>query len=269
MSSLLPDDLNLWLRWVLTYALLLMRYLLFAGIAFWLFYGIKKQKWLKRKIQQRYPDKTQWHQEIKYSLLTFAVFATIGVLLRFLVMHGMLESKVYRNLHEHSLLYFLGSSVFIILFHDTYFYWIHRLMHHPLFFAKVHQVHHRSKDPTPWAAFSFHPLEAILELGFVPLLLFTIPLHYSSLLMLSLWQIIFNVNGHLGFELFPSNSKKTWLKWFNTSTNHHMHHRYVRCNYGLYFSWWDRLMKTHHPQYEEVFAEVTRRRDTDKQSASL
>ena len=30
-----------------------------------------------------------------------------------------------------------------------------------------------------------------------------------------------------------------------------MHHRLVKCNYGLYFNFWDRVMKTNHPHYEE------------------
>jgi len=136
------------------------------------------------------------------------------------------------------------------------------LMHHPLLYERIHKVHHLSKDPTPWAAFSFHPSEALIELAFVPALIFTIPLHFSSLLILSLWQIGFNVMGHLGYEVFPQGMVKHPLfKWLNTSTNHNMHHKYVRCNYGLYFNIWDRIMHTNHAKYEETFEEVTARRD--------
>ena len=68
--------------------------------------------------------------------------------------------------------------------------------------------------------------------------------------------------GHLGYEIFPRNMiQHPLFKWLNTSTNHNMHHKYVRCNYGLYFNIWDRLMDTNHTRYYEVYDEVTSRRD--------
>jgi sterol desaturase/sphingolipid hydroxylase (fatty acid hydroxylase superfamily) len=36
----------------------------------------------------------------------------------------------------------------------------------------------------------------------------------------------------------------------------------MRGNFGLYFNFWDRIMGTNHPAYEQRFTEVTgRRRD--------
>ena len=35
-----------------------------------------------------------------------------------------------------------------------------------------------------------------------------------------------------------------------------MHHRFVRCNYGLYYNVWDRLMGTNHERYEDEFDRV-------------
>lgn len=261
MSQLLPDDLALYLRWLLSFGMLLLRYLLFAGSVYLLYYVVKRREWFFMKIQQKFPERKQILTEIKYSLLTFCVFASISVLIRYLIQQEILEIKIYKQFADHSTLYYIATTLFIIFFHDSYFYWVHRLMHHPLLYERVHKVHHLSKDPTPWAAFSFHPLEAVLELGFVPLLTFTIPLHFSSILILSVWQISFNVMGHSGYEFFPRNSKNTFMKWFNSATNHNMHHKYVRCNYGLYFNIWDRVMKTNHPKYFATFEEVTARRE--------
>ena len=262
MSQLLPDDISLYWRWLFAFGMLLARYLIFAGGAYLLYYVVKRQNWLFMKIQQKFPERTQIVTEIKYSLLTFLVFASVVVAMRFAVMQGLLSTRVYKHFGDHSLGYYLFTTAFIIFFHDTYFYWIHRLMHHPLFYERVHKVHHLSKDPTPWAAFAFHPAEALLEIGFVPILIFTLPLHFTSLIILSMWQILFNVMGHLGYEIFPrSTPNNALLKWLNTSTNHNMHHKYVRCNYGLYFNLWDRLMNTNHARYYETFDEVTARRD--------
>lgn len=267
MSNLLPDDISLYLRWFITLGMLLARYLIFAGGAYLIYYVLKRQKWLVAKIQNHWPERKQILTEIKYSLLTFFVFASVAVLIRMAINSELLHTKVYRTFSEHSLGYYIATTIFVILFHDTYFYWMHRLMHHPLFYERIHKVHHLSKDPTPWAAFAFHPLEAIIEIGFVPILIFTIPLHFTSLLFLSIWQIVFNVMGHLGFETFPARAlQHPLLRWLNTSTNHNMHHKYVRCNYSLYFSLWDTLMRTHHAKYEQTFAEVTTRRDAARKA---
>ena len=67
--------------------------------------------------------------------------------------------------------------------------------------------------------------------------------------------------GHSGYEMLPHKMQKTIFKWMNTSTNHNMHHKYVRCNYGLYFNIWDRLLNTNHAKYEELFESVTARRN--------
>lgn len=261
MSQLLPDNISLFMRWIFSFGLLTARYLIFAGIAFLIFYVLKRRKWLFMKIQQKYPENKQILTEIKYSMLSFLVLASTSVFFRWLSINHIVALKIYRNFAEHSVAYYLFTTAFIIVFHDTYFYWVHRLMHHPLLYKRVHEVHHLSKDPTPWAAFAFHPFEALIEIGFVPLLIFTIPLHWTSLLFLSLWQITFNVMGHLGYETFPRDFiTNPFFKWFNTSTNHNMHHKYVSCNYGLYFNVWDALMNTNHKKYHETFQEVADRR---------
>ena len=262
MSQLLPDNISLFMRWLFSFAMLGARYLIFAGGAYLLYYVIKRQDWMFMKIQQKHPERKQILTEVGYSVLTFMVFASVVVLIRLAVTHGIIDTKVYRHFSDHSIAYYILSTVFIIFFHDTYFYWMHRLMHHPILYERVHKVHHLSKDPTPWAAFSFHPSEAFLEIAFVPFLIFTIPLHFTSLLILSMWQITFNVMGHLGYEIFPrAIMQHPIFKWLNTSTNHNMHHKYVKCNYGLYFNIWDRLMDTNHARYYEVYDEVTARRD--------
>jgi sterol desaturase/sphingolipid hydroxylase (fatty acid hydroxylase superfamily) len=39
-----------------------------------------------------------------------------------------------------------------------------------------------------------------------------------------------------------------------------MHHRHVRTNYALYFTWWDRAMNTLDARYVATFATITSRR---------
>ena len=133
-------------------------------------------------------------------------------------------------------------------------------MHHRRLFPLFHRVHHLSVNPSPWAAYSFAPAEAVVEAGIFPVVALVMPIHPAAFGLTMLWQILFNVAGHTGFEFHPRWLMKTPLRFIlNTPTNHVMHHEKMRGNYGLYFNVWDRLMGTNHPEYESRFTEATSR----------
>ena len=70
-------------------------------------------------------------------------------------------------------------------------------------------------------------------------------------------MIVYNVYGHLGYELYPKGFSRHWLgKWINTSVSHNQHHQYFKGNYSLYFTFWDRWMGTMRPDYEQRFEEL-------------
>jgi len=152
----------------------------------------------------------------------------------------------------------------IIVVHDAYFYWMHRALHLKRFFRATHLHHHKSRSPTPWAAYSFSVWEGITEAAFMPLYLFAISMMgiapQGFVVFLFLWFMIFrNVIGHAGVELHPAGWVHTpWLDWITTTTHHDLHHSEGRHNFGLYFTWWDRWMGTEHPQYKARFDAVAR-----------
>jgi Delta7-sterol 5-desaturase len=169
-------------------------------------------------------------------------------------------TQLYLDIDRHGWGWFWISVGAIILLHDTYFYWTHRLMHHPRLFRWFHRGHHLSTNPSPWAAYAFDPLEAFVQAGIFPLAVMLMPVHPLAFLLFMLWQITFNVIGHTGYEIWPRWMMDSWLgKLMNTPTNHAMHHEYFRGNYGIYFNIWDRLMRTNHEHYEDRFREVTSR----------
>jgi sterol desaturase/sphingolipid hydroxylase (fatty acid hydroxylase superfamily) len=131
-------------------------------------------------------------------------------------------------------------------------------MHHPRLFRYFHLVHHQSTNPSPWAAYSFHPLEAIVEVGIFAVFLFTLPVHATHIILFFLLSIIYNVYGHLGWELYPKGFNKTFIgRWINTSVSHNQHHKYFKGNYGLYFLFWDRWMNTLRAEYDDAFEKAT------------
>ena len=128
---------------------------------------------------------------------------------------------------------------------STYFYWMHRAVHSPRLFKLIHLIHHRSTNPSPLAAYAFHPLEAFLEGFIVVLITFLFPVHWSAVMLFSSISIFHDVYIHLGYELIPRRFQQSRVgQYVNTSLYHNDHHRYFEGNYGLYFTFWDRLMGT-------------------------
>jgi len=64
----------------------------------------------------------------------------------------------------------------LVVAHDTWFYWTHRALHDRRWFRAVHGRHHASLHPTPWAAYAFHPVEALVQAIFLPLFLLLVPM---------------------------------------------------------------------------------------------
>ncbi|MDX2281590.1 MAG: DUF2147 domain-containing protein [Saprospiraceae bacterium] len=242
-----------------------LRYFLVASAAYLVFWVIFFKKWQHRIIQRKLPETNKMWLEFRYSMSTVLIFALIGF--------GILNMKkagftlIYDNIAEWGMLWFVVSLVLMILLHDAWFYWTHRLMHHPKIFRHVHLVHHRSTNPSPWAAYSFHPIEAVIAAGIFILIAFTIPAHGLALFIFLIYMIFRNVMGHLGIEFLPKNFiANRWINWHTTTTHHDLHHKHFNHNYGLYFTWWDKWFGTEHPNYRETFEEVTSR---EKESGSL
>lgn len=235
-----------------------LRYALVAGFAWLLAYVLFKKRWWRRKIIQRDPLPADVRREMKWSVLTAVIYGLVGAGTILLGKLGWMQ--FYRRIDAHGWLWFWCSVVIAIIVHDAYFYWTHRLMHHRRLFRLFHRVHHESTNPSPWAAYSFAPLEAAVQAGIFPLLAFTLPMHPLAFFAFMIWQIVFNVLGHTGYEYHPRWLMDSWLgRFINTPTNHIQHHEKMRGNYGLYFNVWDRLMGTNHRDYEARFNEVTSR----------
>ncbi len=237
---------------------LALRYLFFAGVAWALGYWLFKSRWLHRKVISKYPDPAQVRREMRDSAVSLLIFALVSAVTILAARQGW--TQLYRKLDTHGMLWFWASIACAILLHDTWFYWTHRAMHHRRLFRFFHQTHHLSKNPTPWAAYAFSPAEALVQAAIFPLVIILIPMHLYAFGLFMLWQIVFNVAGHTGYEFHPRWLMDSWLgRVLNTPTNHVQHHETLRGNYGLYFNVWDRLMGTNHALYEQRFREVTTR----------
>lgn len=235
------------------------RYFLLATPAYFLYYVIFKKKWAFRKIQVSFPERNDYLREIVYSLFTIIIFMGVGlVAFATPLRHYNLQ---YDTISENGLMYWSLSILLMVVLHDTYFYWAHRLMHHPKFFRYFHSIHHKSINPSPWAAYAFHPLEGIVEASVIFPIIFIIPFHKTAILTFLFIMMAYNVYGHLGFELYPKGFSKHLIgRWINTSVNHNQHHKDFVGNYGLYFLYWDRWMGTIRDDYDASYTTVDKKR---------
>lgn len=244
--------------WLNIYLFDLLRYLIPASLFFLIFWVVAKNWLMHLFIQRTMPKSIQLWKEFAYSMSTVVIFSLVGFGIYSAENAGL--TRIYNNINDYSIAYLIGSLVVAIVFHDFYFYWTHRLMHHKKLFKHVHRVHHESTNPSPWAAYSFHPWEALVQSLVMPILIFSLPLHPIAAFLFLAYMIIRNVIGHLGFEILPKGfTKNKWLNWNTAVTHHNMHHEQFHSNYGLYFTWWDKLMKTEHAKYHDTFDEVKSR----------
>jgi Delta7-sterol 5-desaturase len=242
-------------KWVEIYSKIGTRYFLMAGSAFFIFYVLFKKPMLFRKIQPKFPQITDYGRDIAFSMLSMGIFICVNITTFFIIRP---YTNIYENISDYSQMYYYFTFIWMFFLHDAYFYWMHRMMHLPKLFKYIHLIHHKSNNPTPWTAYAFHPLEAFLEALIIPLIAFSIPTHRSAIAIYMLFQISYNVYGHLGFEIMPKNLNTHWLgKWFNTAVAHNMHHKYSVKNYGLWTTFWDRMMGTMHEKYDETYQNTT------------
>lgn len=209
-----------------------------------------------RKIRAERPPARQLALEFAISLRSLAIFSTIGALLFMVDRAGYLPGPAIAA--SWGPVWPWVALLLMIVGHDAYFYWTHRLIHDPRLFRAFHRRHHRSHNPSPFTAYSFDLGEAAINASFVPIWMVLVPTPWEMLGLFMLHQIVRNTIGHSGYELYPARRDGKPLFDFMTTTTHHdIHHAEAGYNYGLYFTWWDRLMGTEHPDYYARFAAAT------------
>jgi sterol desaturase/sphingolipid hydroxylase (fatty acid hydroxylase superfamily) len=223
------------------------RYFLVAGGAHLLFYA-----WLGKSAVMRGKPSEQkllWrsiHRDVKLSILSAVIFAMGAAFI--LSAYDLGLTRLYANFQEHGLWYLGFSFVAVLILQDTYFYFTHRLFHHPALFKRLHQGHHRSTHPTPWTSFAFDPPEALIQAFFLVGIVLIMPLHFAVLGAILMTMTLWSVFNHLGFERSSSSTIAALFgRAFIGSRHHLIHHRQYKVHYGLYFTFWDKLLGTQDP----------------------
>jgi ring-1,2-phenylacetyl-CoA epoxidase subunit PaaE len=227
-------------------------------LVFWIILG---KKLGNRKIQLS--KRAGWPQ-IKGEVIA-ALVSGLGstVLMLFLISlkdNGTL--KFFTETNKYGVGYEVLTVIVLLLVSDTWFYWSHRIMHHPRIYKYVHALHHKSLDVNPFTAQSFHVIEAMWLTGWLIPLAMMMPISMSALGVMQVLGMLNNLKSHLGYELFPGFfSKVPPFNMLVTATNHSLHHTQYNGNYGLFFRYWDIWCGTELNTTTNTFNEIHTRKD--------
>ena len=228
-------------------AIIAVRYVAVAGCAYWVFWGPGRGGEIRRgrfhRLAGRPPSARAIRHEVTASLISTPIYALPAAAAWIGSRYGI--TRIYVDPGQYGLIWLPLSALIYLLAHDAFYYWLHRGMHHPRLFAWSHRGHHRSRDPTPFASFSFDPAEAAMTAWFLPALTLIVPIHVGIALALLTLMTLTAVLNHAGQEIWP----QRWLdhpvgRWVITARHHDGHHKRFNANYGLYFRFWDRLAGT-------------------------
>ncbi len=152
--------------------------------------------------------------------------------------------------------WFVLLLVLIPIWSAFHFYWVHRLLHQPFLYDRVHALHHRNVNIGPWSGFSMHPVEHFIYLTTL-CIHWVIPSHPIHLYFHVIYQGPGAAMTHTGYEdLLIRDKRRLALGRFY----HQLHHRYYECNYGNQEMPWDRWFGTFHDGSDEATTETRARK---------
>jgi lathosterol oxidase len=212
-----------------------------AGTAFYLLaasisYAITFRAYKSRFHPQHVPVPEHRRREILWSVASIVGNAALTAPIQLAVTRG--SSKVYFDVGAHGMAWLIASVVLYLAVTETLIYWIHRALHAPFLYARLHKHHHAFREPTPYSAFAFHPLDSFAQAAPHHLCAFLFPVHVAVyagfLVFVSVWSVLIH------------DRVRIVRAWSVNGTGHHTaHHRYNKANYGQFFTFWDRLAGTH------------------------
>ncbi|GAA6010016.1 hypothetical protein JCM10207_007520 [Rhodosporidiobolus poonsookiae] len=136
--------------------------------------------------------------------------------------------------------YMAFCSALFLFFTDFCIYWVHRWLHIPFFYKRLHKPHHKWIIPTPFASHAFHPVDGYLQSLPYHMACYMFPIHKYLFIGLfsfvNLWSIFIHDSDMLCDHPLEH--------YINGPAHHTLHHIYFTCNYGQYFTWGDKAFKS-------------------------
>ena len=240
-ASLTPYQIIVWLSWSLQVSY----YFLFSMPSFLLPFLPFMQRYKLQPSRAAAPLSEQW-KVLKHVMLSKTLIILPIALLGYEAFHyAHYDLPIsYESMPAWWLLALqMVASLWI---EDSWHYLMHRALHHPALYGRIHKVHHTYAAPFSFAAEYAHPLEtAVLGVGFfLPMLLFFTHIAYFWLwLAVRMWE---TADVHSGYDvpLIDALNPLRLLPCYGGARFHDYHHKAFNTNYASTFHFWDRVFGT-------------------------
>ncbi len=209
--------------------------------AFFLFYGVIELRLYKlRRQENRFKYNPNFPADKKNTVFLFGSQAydsiirgvgtgvTIWTAIEVVTLWAFANNYVPMATFQDNPVWLACIVLFVPVFHEAYFFAIHRALHIPALYKFVHSVHHNSINPSPWSSLAMHPVEHLLFFGeaLIHLVIFSHPLvAIYNLHSLALGAVV----GHVGFDKIEAGEEGG----LDTHAYaHYLHHKYFEVNYA-------------------------------------
>jgi lathosterol oxidase len=197
--------------------------------------------------------KNQMALEIKTAVQSIPIMTALTVPWFVAEVRGY--SKMYMDSNKYGKWYMVFQFPLFLLFTDMLIYCIHRWLHTPSVYKRLHKPHHKWIVPTPFASHAFHPIDGYAQSLPYHIFPFIFPLHKVAYIALfsivNVWTVLIHDGEYLANDPIV-----------NGSACHTIHHMYFNYNYGQYTTLWDRLGGSYRTPDEELFNRHLRKDET-------
>ena len=207
-------------------------YFVLSGLSYFYFFVVKRQKYVPDFV----PKRTEFWNSIKWAMFSLAGNAVLTTPIEVLIIKG--SSRIYFDLDAYPWWWLLVSAALVLVITETLIYWIHRWLHYPWLYKKLHIYHHQFRFPTPLASVAFHPLDSFAQAIPHHLCAFLFPLnvwvYHGFVVLITIWAVLIH-------------DRIAWVPFgfVNHTGCHTAHHWYNKHNYGQFFTFWDKLCGTY------------------------
>lgn len=136
-----------------------------------------------------------------------------------------------------------------------FFYAVHRLLHFPWLYKRIHYIHHKNVNTGPWSGHAMHPVEAF-GIYADAVLYFVVACHPVHVIFNVMLHTITGPVSHAGFESIRMGRIRIRIGDFM----HQLHHRFIDCNYGTSETPWDSAFGSWHDGTPEADQRINERR---------
>ena len=202
----------------------------FGAWHIWLY--VKKAQGTEFKYNPDFPAKNPrfigGSQLAENLIFTFASGVTIWTAVEALMMWAYANSFLVTIRWSDRPIYLFLLFLAIPFWRELHFYTVHRIIHWRPLYMRIHRLHHKNTNPTPWSGLSMHPAEHLPYFTGV-LIHLIIPAHPVIVLYQLIHAGLSPAPPHAGFEKLTTGAE-AGIETHGYA--HYLHHKYFECNYA-------------------------------------